>query len=41
MEMADPADLEPLAARLEQSDDYRILRRSRWSAAMPTMTLAR
>jgi DNA polymerase-3 subunit epsilon len=25
--MADPADLEPLAARLEQSGDYRILRR--------------
>ena len=25
--MADPVDLEPLAARLEQSGDYRILRR--------------
>jgi hypothetical protein len=25
--MAHPADLEPLAARLEQSGDYRILRR--------------
>jgi hypothetical protein len=25
--MADPADLESLAARLEQSGDYRILRR--------------
>ena len=37
--MADPADLEQLAVRLEQSGDYRILRRVPWSPAMPTMTL--